>query len=141
MEQYPAVSPSLFRTLTAQKKMVLVGAGILIFFAYVGLNIGIWRYARNSGKAAQTVAQENGGAAGDENAGPPPAGGLTPTITPTPRSTPTPTPRPTGPGPYACDPLGICNHYGDAQRKECPKTYADDHCLDECSDIKVQCPK
>jgi len=56
-------------------------------------------------------------------------------------NTPTPTPRPTGPGPYACDPIGICSHYKDAKGAGCPKTYADSHCLDECGDKKVQCPK
>ena len=46
-----------------------------------------------------------------------------------------------GPGPYACDPQGICNHYADAIGVGCPKTYADPYCLGECSDEKVQCPK
>jgi hypothetical protein len=57
-----------------------------------------------------------------------------------PTNIPTPTPL-QGPGPYACDPIGICSHYKDAKGAGCPKTYADSHCLDECGDKKVQCPK
>ena len=46
-----------------------------------------------------------------------------------------------GPGPYACDSYGICNIYQDAKGIGCPKTYADLHCLGECGDNKVRCPK
>jgi hypothetical protein len=52
----------------------------------------------------------------------------------------TPTPL-QGPGPYACDPIGICSHYKDAKGSGCPKTYADSHCLEECGDKNEQCPK
>ena len=57
-----------------------------------------------------------------------------------PTATPTPAP-PLGPGPYACDPQGICNHYADAVGIGCPKTYADPYCLGECGDTNVRCPK
>jgi len=46
-----------------------------------------------------------------------------------------------GPGPYACDPSGICNIYQDAVGLGCPKTYADPYCLGACGDTNVRCPK
>ena len=55
---------------------------------------------------------------------------------------PLPSPKPLqGPGPYACDPEGICNIYENAVGAGCPKTYADMNCLEECGDAKVHCPK
>ena len=135
MEENPAVSPSFFQKLTGQKRMVIVGAGIVIALAYIGINIGIWTYASNSKKAAQTVS--NNKSIVPENK----QNGLPAAVPSTRGLTPTPAPRPTGPGPYACDPIGICNHYGDAQGKSCPKTYADNHCLDECGFKEVQCPQ
>ncbi|MCJ7826358.1 hypothetical protein MUP56_01935 [Patescibacteria group bacterium] len=138
MEENPAAPLSFFQRLTTQKKIVFAGAGLLIGVAYIALNIGIWTYARTSGKAAQTVANKNGSApAGEESlqpegqiATPPPTGG----------PTPTPTPRPIGPGQYACSPIGTCKDYADDVRKEkCTVTYADSLCLDQCADPTKQC--
>lgn len=61
-------------------------------------------------------------------------------ITSAPTVIPTPTPL-LGPGSHACDILGICNIYDNPENHECPKTFADPHCLGECGDKKVRCPK
>lgn len=54
-----------------------------------------------------------------------------------------PTPRPTGPGTYACSPQGVCNHYKNPENEEfdCPVTFADLHCLDQCEDLTKRCKK
>ena len=72
-----------------------------------------------------------------------------PTITPTSEilrpvtntiSTTTPTPRPTGPGQYACSIGGDCKIWNPKIQKEnCTTTFADDKCMDKCSDISIRC--
>ena len=67
---------------------------------------------------------------------------ITPSIVPpTPTNKPTPTPTiNTGPGMYACDPNGICNVYGDPSGSgQCPKTFADIQCLQQCHALAVRC--
>ncbi len=46
-----------------------------------------------------------------------------------------------GPGPFACDPFGICNMYDESTRAGCPKTFADRSCLNECEKKDVRCKK
>jgi len=124
MEEQTAGSLSIFQKFITQKKTVFIVAGILIFMSYIGINIGIWKYATKTNPSASIAQQRDH------------------SVTLSSTSTPIPTPTPLqGPGPYACDPLDICSHYKDAKGAGCPKTYADSGCLDECGDKKVQCPK
>ena len=125
MEEQTAGSLSMFQKVLREKKTVFIVAGICIFISYIAINIGIWTYAKKSGKSAQTVAEKI----------------FIQPIGPSSTPTPTPTPRLTGPGPYACDPLGLCNNYKDAKGAGCPKTYADSGCLGECGNTAVRCPK
>ena len=69
-----------------------------------------------------------------------------PTMTPlvsqaTPTLSPTAIPTiATGTGPYACDPKGNCNNYADPTGYgQCPKTFADRKCLNECNNVNIRC--
>lgn len=93
----------------------------VMVFLIILLSLGAYLYARKS---------------------PVPQQQRVPTQTPT--STPATLPSPTpilGPGTYACDPYGFCNLYEDPKAIGCPKTYADPHCLGQCADQAVRCPK
>jgi cytoskeletal protein RodZ len=66
------------------------------------------------------------------------------TITQAPKATPEPkAPLPTRnpeSGNFACDPNGICNNYTDPITfGQCPKTFADPKCMDECDDKNIWC--
>ncbi|MFA5103134.1 MAG: hypothetical protein WC525_08265 [Candidatus Thermoplasmatota archaeon] len=141
MEDTPAIIPMVSSSPHMKNRVFIVLAGFLIALVYIGINIGIWMYANNSRKSAQTVVETGRGVEEEQTGQSAGESATTQESIREPASTPTPTPRLTGPGPYACDPLGICNHYQNATEKGCPRTYADDHCLDECADKKVQCPK
>lgn len=58
-------------------------------------------------------------------------------------TTPLPIPTPNlGPGPNACDPLGVCNNYGDTSVSSgCPRTFADSTCLKQCDNKEARCAK
>lgn len=133
MEEHPADVSSSIRTLPPKKKSMLIGGGILFVIVYAAVNVMLWRYARMNRQPDQNVVIENGAPQKD---------GSAPislrTVLPT--TTPTPTPRPTGPGRYACSTLGTCKDFADAIRStKCSITFADDHCLDQCTDVTKRC--
>lgn len=54
------------------------------------------------------------------------------------------TPVPTAvllPGEFACDPIGICNHYIVTDSMGCPKVYGESTCSNQCADKAVRCKK
>ena len=135
MDLQPAGIPSPNHTVPLQKKLLYTGAIVGFVILYAVINIGVFAYAKKVRLSKQAGVTET--VSVDENGNPLQSSSPLPTSDPT----PTPTPRPTGPGIYACDPIGICNNYEDAKRKDCPRTYADNQCLDQCGNKTVQCPQ
>lgn len=129
------------------KKSVLLILGLVVLLLYAGVNVWIYQQGRN--KATITTGKESGTSSKNSGIGgifekliPKNSPSQTSSQQPTPTPfLPTPTPRPTGPGQYACDPLGICNDYGNEERKSCTTTFADRHCLDQCGDAAKRCTK
>lgn len=104
--------------------ILLVSLGIVVYIIFI-----IWFF--NSG----TIFKKTSNLSGASQMG-------NPTATPVPPTPKTPTPTPTplqGPGQYACDPQGICNNYSDIMRKNCPVTFADRNCLEQCGNAAKRC--
>lgn len=99
-------------------KIIVVQVIIVILVLFVGINIGINLQKSEALNKAGMI--ENNALLS------------TKIITPAPLK---------GPGIYACDPFGICNNYGDEQRKSCPVTFADSHCLGQCKDSARRCTR
>lgn len=115
---------------------VIVFVGVILYAAF---NVWVFRLSKSGNAPSpsalwQKMTKSGTGFPGITEQSSPPSRKPTPT--------PTPTPRPKGPGDYACSPEGVCNLYGEEQRKEfCTQTYADSLCLDECGDKEKQCSK
>lgn len=50
----------------------------------------------------------------------------------------TPTPQPDG-NTYACDPQGVCNAYQNANAADCPQTFLDSRCDNQCANVTIRC--
>jgi len=120
-------------------KILFVFVGIVVAVLFIALNVWVYRQATKESRPSlrqKTLVTPSS----DATTGQIPSLNVD-LITPRPTSPPTPTPTPLqGPGTYACDPYGSCNHYANPVRIGCPKTFADQACLGQCGDKSNWCP-
>lgn len=110
------------------KKILIIILVILGIGAYAFGSVWVIRMLKNSNVGAASTTNSQAEEFSPAATNPP---------TPT-KNLPPPAPL-QGPGEYACDPYGICNHYSDEMRKFCPVTYADRNCLNKCGDQSTHC--
>lgn len=106
------------------KKWPLIVIGIIGLALYVALNVGVYHVVVKKPRGSSTMVIPT-------DALPTAEVKRAPTASPTPIK---------GPGPYACDPLGVCNRYADSVRKaNCTVTYADPNCQFACEVAANRC--
>lgn len=128
------------------KKSTLIIIGALVVIAYIGLSFWLFRPGGLGSSLFKINKSPSIPSSGTPSSTFPLNYTGTETLPPTPTPTPTPPiPVPLTPTPspksliYGCDALGICSVFDSETAKNCPVTFSDPKCSNQCGDASKRC--